>query len=153
MGPGSGSRFATRSTSTCSPGPDGEAYEATIVNNLYARSVFFVKDAERSLRFYSETLGFSLDWKYEEQGRAFVLQVSLLGFELILNQTGPQTEDRADRKPLQRRADVVAAPAHARFQDDRRLSPRSPGSAQGGVPGVHPPLPATRPFRRRTAGH
>src|SRR5437870_6782465 len=99
MGPGSGSRFATRSTSTCSPGPDGEANEAGIVNHLYARSVFFVKDAERSLRFYSETLGFSLDWKYEEQGRAFVLQVSLLGFELILNQTGPQTEDRADRKP------------------------------------------------------
>ncbi len=65
------------------------------MNNLYARSVFFVKDAERSLRFYSETLGFSLDWKYEEQGRAFVLQVSLLGFELILNQTGPQTKDRA----------------------------------------------------------
>src|SRR6266571_2444212 len=69
MGPGSGSRFATRSTSTCSPGPDGEANEATIVNNLYARSVSFVKDAERSLRFYTETLGFSLDWKYEEQGR------------------------------------------------------------------------------------
>jgi len=39
------------------------------VNNLYARSVSFVKDAERSLRFYTETLGFSLDWKYEEQGR------------------------------------------------------------------------------------
>src|SRR5947207_3139441 len=102
MGPGSGSRFATRSTSTCSPGPDGEAYEATIVNHLYARSVFFVKDAERSLRFYTETLGFSLDWKYEEQGRAFVLQVSLLGFELILNQTGRQTEDRAGHRRVYR---------------------------------------------------
>ena len=65
--------------------------EATIVNDLYARSVFFVTDAERGLRFYTETLGFSLDWKYEEQGRAFVFQVSLFGFELILNQTGPQT--------------------------------------------------------------
>ena len=65
------------------------------MNNLYGRSVFFVKDAERSLGFYTETLGFSLDWKYEEEGRAFVLQVSLLGFELILNQTGPQTEGRA----------------------------------------------------------
>jgi catechol 2,3-dioxygenase-like lactoylglutathione lyase family enzyme len=66
-----------------------------IVNNLYARSVFFVKDAERSLRFYRDTLGFSLDWNYEEEGRAYVFQVSLLGFELILNQTGPSTEDRA----------------------------------------------------------
>ena len=66
-----------------------------IVNNFYARSVFFVKDAERSLRFYTETLGFALDWNYQEEGRAYVFQVSLLGFELILNQTEPSTEDRA----------------------------------------------------------
>jgi len=65
------------------------------VNKLYARTVFFVKDAERSLKFYTETLGFSLDWNYEEEGRAYVFQVDLLGFELILNQTGPSTEDRA----------------------------------------------------------
>jgi catechol 2,3-dioxygenase-like lactoylglutathione lyase family enzyme len=71
--------------------------EETIVNNLYARSVFFVKDAERSLRFYTETLGFSLEWKHEEQGRPFVFEVSLLGFQLILNQTEPRTEDRAGR--------------------------------------------------------
>jgi catechol 2,3-dioxygenase-like lactoylglutathione lyase family enzyme len=70
--------------------------EATIVNHLFARSVFFVKDAERSLRFYTETLGFSLEWKHEEEGRAFVFEVSLLGFQLILNQTEPRTEDRAD---------------------------------------------------------
>jgi catechol 2,3-dioxygenase-like lactoylglutathione lyase family enzyme len=65
------------------------------MNNLYARSVFFVKDAERSLSFYTETLGFSLDWNYKEADRAYVFQVSLLGLELILNQTGPLTEDRA----------------------------------------------------------
>jgi catechol 2,3-dioxygenase-like lactoylglutathione lyase family enzyme len=70
------------------------------MNNLYARTVFFVKDAERSLRFYTETLGFSLDWNYQEGGRAYVFQVSLLGFELILNQTGPSTEDRAGRGRL-----------------------------------------------------
>jgi len=64
-------------------------------NSFYSRSVFFVSDAERSLRFYTESLGFSLDWNYEEEGRAFVFQVSLLGFELILNQTEPATEDRA----------------------------------------------------------
>src|SRR5262249_47719153 len=69
--------------------------EVERVDKLYARSVFFVKDAERSLRFYTETLGFSLDWNYQEQGRAYVFQVSLLGFELILNQTGPSTENRA----------------------------------------------------------
>jgi catechol 2,3-dioxygenase-like lactoylglutathione lyase family enzyme len=66
-----------------------------IMNNLYARSVFFVKDAERSLKFYTETLGFSLDWNYQEAGKAYVFQVGLLGFELILNQSGPSTENRA----------------------------------------------------------
>lgn len=65
------------------------------MDNLYARSVFFVKDAERSLKFYRDTLGFSLDWNHEEEGRAYVFQVSLFGFELIINQTGPATEDRA----------------------------------------------------------
>lgn len=65
------------------------------MDNLNARSVFFVKDAERSLRYYTERLGFALDWNYQEQGRAFVFQVSLLGFQLILNQTEPWTESRA----------------------------------------------------------
>lgn len=65
------------------------------VNNLYARCVFFVKDAEHSLRFYTETLGFSLQWNHQEQGRAYVFEVSLMGFQLILNQTDPSTEARA----------------------------------------------------------
>src|SRR5215471_6860600 len=65
------------------------------MDHLDARSVFFVKDAGRSLRFYTETLGFSLDWNHQEQGRAFVFQVSLLGFQLILNQIEPSTENRA----------------------------------------------------------
>ena len=56
------------------------------MDNFYARSVFFVKDAERSLAFYTETFGFKLDWNYQEEGRAWVFQVSLFGFELILNQ-------------------------------------------------------------------
>src|SRR5262245_18873311 len=70
-------------------------HKGVIVSGLYARTVFFVKDAESSLSFYTETLGFSLDWNYQEQGRAYVFQVSLLGFELILNQTDPSTVDRA----------------------------------------------------------
>ena len=65
------------------------------MDNLNAWTVFFVKDAEASLRFYTETLGFSLDWNHQEQGRAFVFRVSLFGFELILNQTEPDTSDRA----------------------------------------------------------
>jgi hypothetical protein len=34
-----------------------------MMDNLYARCVFFVKDAEQSLRFYKEQLGFSEDWR------------------------------------------------------------------------------------------
>jgi catechol 2,3-dioxygenase-like lactoylglutathione lyase family enzyme len=64
------------------------------MDHLDARSVFFVADAERSLRFYTDTLGFSLDWNHQEQGKAFVFQVSLLGFQLILNQIEPSTEAR-----------------------------------------------------------
>jgi catechol 2,3-dioxygenase-like lactoylglutathione lyase family enzyme len=66
-----------------------------LVNSLFARSVFFVKDAERSLKFYTETLGFSLEWNHQEHGRAWVFEVSLLGFQLILNQIEPGTADRA----------------------------------------------------------
>lgn len=65
------------------------------MDNLTAWTVFFVKDAEASLRFYTETLGFALDWNHQEQGRAFVFRVSLFGFELILNQIEPSTKDRA----------------------------------------------------------
>ena len=65
------------------------------MDNFFARSVIFVKDAERSLRHYTETLGFSLEWNHQEQGRAYVFEVSLLGFQLILNQTEPETENRA----------------------------------------------------------
>jgi catechol 2,3-dioxygenase-like lactoylglutathione lyase family enzyme len=66
-----------------------------LVNNLFARSVFFVKDAERSLKFYTETLGFTLEWNHQEQGRTWVFEVSLLGFQLILNQIESRTADRA----------------------------------------------------------
>lgn len=65
------------------------------MDKLYARTVFFVDDAERSLTFYTQTLGFSLDWNHQEGGLAFVFQVSLFGFELILNQTWERTRGRA----------------------------------------------------------
>lgn len=64
------------------------------MKNFYARAVFFVKNAERSLSYYTDSLGFSLDWNHKENDRAFVFQVSLFGFELILNQTESWTKDR-----------------------------------------------------------
>jgi catechol 2,3-dioxygenase-like lactoylglutathione lyase family enzyme len=65
------------------------------MGNLYARSVFFVEDAERSLQFYTERLGFAMDWSVQHEGRTAVFQVSLFGFELILNQTWEPTRARA----------------------------------------------------------
>jgi len=65
------------------------------VNSFYARSVFFVADAERSLHFYEQQLGFAVDWNYQEQGRTWVCQVSLFGFELILNQTDVRHRTRS----------------------------------------------------------
>jgi len=65
------------------------------MSNLYARAVFFTADAESALKFYVEKLGFQEDWNYKEEGRAYVFQVSLLGFEIILNQVGDDTRHRA----------------------------------------------------------
>ena len=65
------------------------------MDNFYARSVFFVKDAEAALAFYTKNLGFGLDWNYQYEGRACVFEVSLFGFELILNQIFDDTKDRA----------------------------------------------------------
>lgn len=61
------------------------------MTNLYARTVFFVADVEASLRFYTEMLGFTLDWDSHDG----VLQVSLLGAEVILNEVGRHTRARA----------------------------------------------------------
>jgi catechol 2,3-dioxygenase-like lactoylglutathione lyase family enzyme len=63
--------------------------------NLHARCVFFVQDTPRALEFYTRTLGFTLDWTYDEKGRPYVIQVSLLGMEIIINQIETPTDDRA----------------------------------------------------------
>lgn len=62
---------------------------------FHGRSVFFVRNAEDSLAFYTQALGFTLDWNHQVEGRAFVFQVSLFGFQLILNQVEDWTKDRA----------------------------------------------------------
>jgi catechol 2,3-dioxygenase-like lactoylglutathione lyase family enzyme len=62
---------------------------------LYARAVFFVANTEASLRFYVDQLGFAEDWAHREDGTVYVCQVSLFGFELILNQVYGETRGRA----------------------------------------------------------
>jgi catechol 2,3-dioxygenase-like lactoylglutathione lyase family enzyme len=65
------------------------------MQNLYARAVFFAEDAERSSRHYVDQLGFKEDWSYLEDGRVYVCQVSLFGFEVILNQVDGPGPSRA----------------------------------------------------------
>ena len=54
-----------------------------------------LRTAKPALAFYTQTLGFGLDWNKQYEGRAWVFQVSLFGFELILNQVFGDTTDRA----------------------------------------------------------
>jgi catechol 2,3-dioxygenase-like lactoylglutathione lyase family enzyme len=93
------------------------------VQNLHVRSVFFVKDAEQSLRFYTDTLGFTLDWNHRVQERAFVFQVSLLGFQLILNQA--EAEARTENRPGHGRVFIgledVQVEAFRRHFSERRV--------------------------------
>ena len=60
---------------------DGESRQS-----WYSRTVFFVRNAETSLAFYTEKLGCKVDWNHREGGRSFVFQASRPGLELILCQ-------------------------------------------------------------------
>jgi catechol 2,3-dioxygenase-like lactoylglutathione lyase family enzyme len=55
----------------------------------YTRPVLFVSDIDKSVGFYVKQLGFKQDWRYEEEGRAYVAQVERLGCELILSSQWP----------------------------------------------------------------
>lgn len=65
------------------------------MNDLHARTVFFVKNAQRALSFYTERLDCKLDWCYEDEGEPFVFQVNMRGVELIINQIEDHTKHRA----------------------------------------------------------
>ena len=62
--------------------------------NWYARPVLAVRDAAAALDFYSRKLGFSDDWRYEEDGRLRIVQVSRAGCEIILSDQWPEEAGR-----------------------------------------------------------
>ena len=64
------------------------------MSQWYARAVLAVADAERALGFYVGQLGFKEDWRFEETGKASVVQVSRLGCELILSAQWPEGRGR-----------------------------------------------------------
>ena len=56
----------------------------------FARPVLHVSSVEASLRFYVEQLGFTVPWRYEEEGRAKVAQVDRQSCALILSDQWPE---------------------------------------------------------------
>jgi catechol 2,3-dioxygenase-like lactoylglutathione lyase family enzyme len=60
------------------------------MTDWFARPVLHVTDVEASLRFYVTRLGFTIPWRYEENGKAHVAQVDRQGCALILADTWPE---------------------------------------------------------------
>lgn len=65
------------------------------MQDLGATPVFFVRDTPHAIEFYTKSLGFNLDWVHEERGRPYVVQVSFLGLQIILNQEESTHDVRA----------------------------------------------------------
>jgi len=65
------------------------------MGDWYARSVLAVRDAPAALAFYADKLGFKEDWRYAEDERARIVQVSRDGCELILSDQWPDEAGQA----------------------------------------------------------
>ena len=61
-----------------------------MTKDWFARPVFHVTDVEASLRFYVDRLGFTIPWRFDEGGKAYVAQVDRLGCSIILAKTWPE---------------------------------------------------------------
>lgn len=59
------------------------------MSTWYARPVLYVRDAQRSLDFYSAKLGFTEAWRHEHEGQLLIVQMDRAGCELILTQQWP----------------------------------------------------------------
>jgi catechol 2,3-dioxygenase-like lactoylglutathione lyase family enzyme len=93
------------------------------MNIWYSRPVFFVESVERSIAFYTEKLGFTQGFNYEEEGKILVGQVNREDCEIILNCQQPEKTGRGrifisiDIGPLQA----------LRVEFDRRNAPIKDG--------------------------
>jgi catechol 2,3-dioxygenase-like lactoylglutathione lyase family enzyme len=60
------------------------------VTEWFARPVLHVSNVEASLRFYVDRLGFTVSWRFEDDGRVFGAQVDRQGCALILSDQWPE---------------------------------------------------------------
>jgi catechol 2,3-dioxygenase-like lactoylglutathione lyase family enzyme len=54
------------------------------MTDWFARPVLHVTDVEASLRFYTNQLGFTIPWHYDDDGKTRIAQVDRQGCALIL---------------------------------------------------------------------
>src|SRR5689334_10656564 len=54
------------------------------MTDWFARPVLHVTDVEASLRYYTDQLGFTSPWRYDDDGKARIAQVDRQGCALIL---------------------------------------------------------------------
>ena len=64
------------------------------MDKWYTRPVLAVRDVTAALGFYSTKLGFKEDWRYEDDGRVRIVQVSRASCELILSDQWPDEAGR-----------------------------------------------------------
>src|ERR1700761_3515178 len=83
-----------------------------VSRDWYSRPGLAVRDAPAALAFYVERLGFTEDWRYAEDGRLRIVQVSRQGCEAIISDQWP---DEAGRSVLFISLDP---PEFARMQSD-----------------------------------
>ena len=92
------------------------------MHDLSARPVFFVQDTPRAIGFYTSALGFNLDWTHEENGRPYVVQVSLFGLQIILNQKESSEDDRAGHGRIFVGLDDAQSAAILQHVESKRIS-------------------------------
>ncbi len=59
------------------------------MTHWYTRPIVPVADVTASLAWYVDTLGFSKDWRHEDDGKLLIAQVGRDGCELILSSQWP----------------------------------------------------------------
>jgi catechol 2,3-dioxygenase-like lactoylglutathione lyase family enzyme len=83
----------------------------------FARPVLHVASVQASLQFYVDRLGFTVPWRYEEEGRARVAQVDRGSCALILSDQWPEKVGKGlmfislNVEPWTRDAEVAAVDA------------------------------------------
>jgi catechol 2,3-dioxygenase-like lactoylglutathione lyase family enzyme len=72
---------------SCDRGWQGRKIDT--MTDWFARPVLHVSSVEASMRFYVDRLGFTVAWRYDEEGRARVAQVDRGSCALILSDQWP----------------------------------------------------------------